>query len=360
MITLVQFVTGDSMHQIYLPFIKHDPYLAIYFFSLILVVSIVMMNLVTAVIVNTALEEASKDKEIVKAQQAKERKLLIKEMGNVFHRLDSDKSGTLSIAELQEINGDDRNLISRACMSDDLLKVFRSIDIDNSGLLSIDEFCDGVYEMSVSQKSLEMRRIERQVESLYKMVHVSIEMQKEMCMLLSTSGTVKTSRPSMETAIESATSLLEEQSRRPSRNDVSVKERDAMLGVDDIVAKETIERLREIRKSACLFDESTTVANSDSDSRRSTERLQLMIPPSLGRWAETPEWAAELIVGMNEALSRNTDLTQKAIDKLCDELVAKHSHKANSFSWDTNREMPLEFPEQSTSPGLGRLRLAVY
>ena len=51
-----------------------------------------MMNLVTAVIVNTALEEASKDKEMVKAQEDKERLKRMKELTCLFERLDGDGS----------------------------------------------------------------------------------------------------------------------------------------------------------------------------------------------------------------------------------------------------------------------------
>merc|ERR1711988_449536 len=53
MLTLMQFVAMDSVAAIYTPLIIEDGLLTIYFFAVILTVAIVLMNIVTAVIVNT-------------------------------------------------------------------------------------------------------------------------------------------------------------------------------------------------------------------------------------------------------------------------------------------------------------------
>ena len=63
MITLSQFVTQDSIAAIYSPLIKARPVLVLYFLALLFIVSIALMNLVTAVLVEGALEHARQEKE---------------------------------------------------------------------------------------------------------------------------------------------------------------------------------------------------------------------------------------------------------------------------------------------------------
>lgn len=86
MLTLVQFVCLDSIGAIYEPLIKADsnPLLALYFLVTILVIGIVLMNLITAVIVNTAIEKAMEDKAIIAQTKAKKRKKLVKELREMF------------------------------------------------------------------------------------------------------------------------------------------------------------------------------------------------------------------------------------------------------------------------------------
>merc|ERR1719324_1860245 len=64
MLTLVAFVNLDSIAGVYEPMIRKDWRLFFYFFSFIVIVSIVTMNLVTAVVVERALAQAEEDKEM--------------------------------------------------------------------------------------------------------------------------------------------------------------------------------------------------------------------------------------------------------------------------------------------------------
>ena len=63
MVSLVQFVSADSMAQIYWPLVEKEGLLMIYIGAVILVVSVVLMNLITAVVVNGAAQSASEDGE---------------------------------------------------------------------------------------------------------------------------------------------------------------------------------------------------------------------------------------------------------------------------------------------------------
>eukprot|EP00435_Cladocopium_sp_Y103_P067734 s99_g30.t1 len=63
-LTLVQFVSLDSIAGVYFPLIMAKPWLAIYFMPLMVLIPIGLMNLVTAVLVEHALSHATREEEL--------------------------------------------------------------------------------------------------------------------------------------------------------------------------------------------------------------------------------------------------------------------------------------------------------
>ena len=61
MMTLVCIMTLDNAFPIYFPLIEENPWLAIIFVAFLLLVSVALMNLVTAVIVQHAIDSAKED-----------------------------------------------------------------------------------------------------------------------------------------------------------------------------------------------------------------------------------------------------------------------------------------------------------
>jgi len=76
------------------------PVLLLYFGTLILIVAILIMNVVTAVLVNGALEQANEDKETQVAEKEAKKVTLLKALHDMFERMDEDKSGKLTRDEL--------------------------------------------------------------------------------------------------------------------------------------------------------------------------------------------------------------------------------------------------------------------
>lgn len=166
MMTLTQFVCFDSIASIYKPFLMIDPmapFLAIYFSLAVVVIGIVLMNLITAVVVNSALEQADKDKDAQLHFEETERKKLVKDLKKMFKRLDEDNSGHVTLDELSHIRRDDRASLTRAAGCSDLSEIFHALDPDGNGAVTIDDFCDGIWAVSASQVPLELKRTEKQV-----------------------------------------------------------------------------------------------------------------------------------------------------------------------------------------------------
>merc|ERR1719321_1712559 len=69
MLTLIQFVNLDGIGAIYTPMVLSEPSTGIFFISFMLIVSICLMNLVTAVIVEGSFEQAKSDQIFAKKER---------------------------------------------------------------------------------------------------------------------------------------------------------------------------------------------------------------------------------------------------------------------------------------------------
>merc|ERR1711879_318404 len=103
MLTLLQFLTMDSIGAIYRPLIVHRPVvLGCYFSAYILLVGIALMNLVIAVMVESSSQQAANDREGLKAWETARKKALIPKLKRMFAELDADGSGEVELEEIYE------------------------------------------------------------------------------------------------------------------------------------------------------------------------------------------------------------------------------------------------------------------
>ncbi|CAJ1390045.1 unnamed protein product [Effrenium voratum] len=166
MVTLLQFVSFDNIVLVYKPLADRDPVLLVYFILVILVVGIVIMNLVTAVIVNSSLEQAAKDKSLLQSIEEQNRKKVVAELRCMFYRLDHDCSGEVSREEISRIATHEKQILRDLTGFDDPTELFDALDLDESGELGIEEFCDGLWQVAISDSPLEIKRMQKQVEHI--------------------------------------------------------------------------------------------------------------------------------------------------------------------------------------------------
>lgn len=149
-LTLVQFVTLDSIAAVYFPLMQAKPELVFFFVPIGLVVSIGLMNLVTAVLVENALENAEQEKELERLQLKNKVKGALPAMVEIFRVLDKDHSGHISREEIEHVPldilpGKLLESISISSMAD----LFELLDVDGTGSLTQGEFVEGLLNLAL-------------------------------------------------------------------------------------------------------------------------------------------------------------------------------------------------------------------
>lgn len=179
MCTLIQFVTLDDMHLVYKPLVEKDAFLAIYFVLVILVMSIVVVNLISAVIFSGCLEQNVYENDELQRQQEDQWAELIRELKEMFFRLDHDNSGQLSRDNMMNINPEDQEQLSEALGVSTPMDIFNALDIDRNGTISINEFFDGIWDVMLTKGDVELKRMEKQVESMHWRLKETFSLQHE-------------------------------------------------------------------------------------------------------------------------------------------------------------------------------------
>merc|ERR1712032_1134568 len=131
------------------------PQMFFYFVAFILLASICLMNLITAVILESSLQQATSDRELKKRREDERRVELVSMLHNLFQQLDQDGSGMLDFEEMQSAPAEVHEVlldIAGTSNAGDLKVIFDVLDHDNSGSISIAEFCEGLLLMEQGQR----------------------------------------------------------------------------------------------------------------------------------------------------------------------------------------------------------------
>lgn len=147
-LTLVQFVSLDSIAGVYFPLIVAKPWLAIYFMPLMVLIPIGLMNLVTAVLVEHALSHAAREEEIHRMYTKEKIKAALPELQTIFTSLDADGSGQLTRAEAANVPLTVfPPKVLEAVSVDSMADLFEMLDVDQGGSLTQAEFFEGLLHL---------------------------------------------------------------------------------------------------------------------------------------------------------------------------------------------------------------------
>lgn len=151
MVTLSQFIAMDSVAAVYMPLVIQKPLLVFFFGALIMIMSLCLMNLVTAVLVDKSLECSAMFKEEDQQILRKQVKSTLPSLIALFRKLDVDRTGDVTLAEIRELSQEDAlppKLLEKAAV-ENMSELFELLDVDGTGSLTQEEFLEGVLSISV-------------------------------------------------------------------------------------------------------------------------------------------------------------------------------------------------------------------
>ena len=161
-VSLTQFVTHDAIALIYRPLVLKNKWLSFFFAFVVMVLSIMLMNLVTAVIVEASREQSETEKAIENGIRSSEFKKSIPQIKQMFYDFDTDGSGMLTISEFEMIPDEVRDALLNILGTDTVNEAFDILDDDQSGTIGIDEFIDSITKVCNSHVDIEMVRLTRE------------------------------------------------------------------------------------------------------------------------------------------------------------------------------------------------------
>lgn len=151
------------------------PYQTLFLFFVTFAVFAVV-NVVTGVFVDTAIEKNQTDKELAIQEELRSKKLRMNWIRDVFGELDSSGDGTVTLKEFeQQLNHEAVIAYFNTLKLDvsDARTLFRLLDSDGSDGVNIDEFVQGCYRLSGEATTLHTQVMQCDIKDmLIKMGHI--------------------------------------------------------------------------------------------------------------------------------------------------------------------------------------------
>lgn len=169
---LQTIVVGDDWGILCVPIIERYPWTIFIFGGSLITMGLGMLNLIVAIIVDTAAEARAHDDTGISdhrsGMEKRERQMLEK----LFGTMDCNNSGTITIDELRlgALSNKDLKTRLRALdiSGDDLAELFVMMDEDGSGAIDMDEFIDTLYRMKCGNDKTAMSLVKQYVSKLRK------------------------------------------------------------------------------------------------------------------------------------------------------------------------------------------------
>merc|ERR1712217_291547 len=147
MFTLLESISGGiSWHEVVMPLTTVGwPYLAL-FTLFIMSFVFAILNVMTAVFCQSAIESAQQDKELATLNQLRDQDKIYAKLNELFEEIDQDESGLVTLDELEHVLAQRHSqayLQTLGISIHDAWTLIKLLDSDNSGAVDSEEFIAG-------------------------------------------------------------------------------------------------------------------------------------------------------------------------------------------------------------------------
>eukprot|EP00933_Yihiella_yeosuensis_P031765 TRINITY_DN25381_c0_g1_i4.p1 TRINITY_DN25381_c0_g1~~TRINITY_DN25381_c0_g1_i4.p1 ORF type:complete len:327 (+),score=78.65 TRINITY_DN25381_c0_g1_i4:43-1023(+) len=173
MITLTRFMHGDDSQDILDALTEHQPHIWMFLWTFTAISSFVLLNLVTAVIVQQAFDMTKGDEAEMARELQAQQAAQMAEFRGMFEELDADESGQVNREEFQqafEIPKIKNQLTILGLKEKELMQLFELLDTDGEGQLDLEEFMEGMSDLQGVAKSKDMVMLVKGIERIEKTI----------------------------------------------------------------------------------------------------------------------------------------------------------------------------------------------
>jgi len=168
MLSLFQVMTLDSWSSVVRELMEVQTWVVFFFVLFISIAVFVLMNLVTAIIVEHAFSNGKADEQDRAVRLEREKEQELEELHAFFELMDEDKSGKISQSELYKAARQRKvrqKLRALDIMPKDIDELWDILD-DGDGELDVNEFVNGVRRLRGEARAKDVLRIQRELRML--------------------------------------------------------------------------------------------------------------------------------------------------------------------------------------------------
>lgn len=148
------------------------------FFSFLTFVMLAVMNVITGVFVDNALSVSKVNRENMVGKEKKLAEALLVQLRDLFHEMDSDGSGAISMEEMKALWEDPAVAAYFSGLGlelSDAVNLFLLIDTGGDGEISVDEFLGGCSAMKGQARNIDMHVVLHEVQGLTRSMRTLME-----------------------------------------------------------------------------------------------------------------------------------------------------------------------------------------